>query len=290
MRLEDHPGYFGLTSRGVVAIHADWPMYPFEHGWQEALLAFGSLPRATRFFQISDIDKCFLFVAEPVPADQDPFDQRFSHVAAWHEDMIELFDKSYVDGIELVTEYEAALSHWEKHKDLYFEREPGNFVPINLPKLEPEDDFLSQWKTVPVIGSTGISVTEGGRAALGSLLSAEFGNLPEGFRERVEPILAINKTDTAVREGCVLLESTMRQKIGSVQFGQKLVDEFCGRMLEDGAIPALIKPFKAELKNAFRYIRNDFMHNLRPIELDESKALLMRIARLYSVVKAAISE
>lgn len=32
MRLEDHPGYFGMTSRGVIAIHADWPMYPFEHG------------------------------------------------------------------------------------------------------------------------------------------------------------------------------------------------------------------------------------------------------------------
>jgi hypothetical protein len=29
-----------------------------------------------------------------------------------------LVDKSYVDGIELVTEYEAALTYWEKHKDL----------------------------------------------------------------------------------------------------------------------------------------------------------------------------
>jgi hypothetical protein len=28
MRLKVHPGYFGVTSRGVIAIHADWPMAP----------------------------------------------------------------------------------------------------------------------------------------------------------------------------------------------------------------------------------------------------------------------
>jgi hypothetical protein len=287
MGLEDHPGYFGMTSRGVIAIHADWPMYPFEHGWVEGLLALGSLPSATRFFQIDNIDKCFLFVAGPVPAQQDPFDERFSHVAAWHEDMVDLIEKSYVDGIELVTEYDAALSYWEKHKDLYFERGPGEFVPLNLPKPEPDDDFLSEQKTVPVIASSGIGVTEAGRAALRSLLSAEFRNVVPDFLERVAPILAIRKTDTAVREGCVLLESTMREKIGSSQSGQKLVDEFCARMVDRGAIPALVKPFKAELKNAFRYIRNDYMHNVRPLELDESKALLMRIARLYAIVTGA---
>ena len=290
MRVEDHPGYFGVTSRGVIAIHSDWPMYPFEHGWEEALIALGSLPGATRFFQIDDIDKCFLFVAGPVPAQQDPLGERFSHVAAWHEDMVELVEKSYVDGIELITEYDAALSYWEKHKDLYFERSPGEYVPLNLPKPEPDDDFLSEQNTVPVIGSTGIGVTEAGRAALRDLLSSAFRNAAPEFLEHVEPILAINKTDTAVREGCVLLETTMRQEIGSLQFGQKLADEFCARMLAHGAIPALMKPFKAELKNAFRYIRNDYMHNLRPLELDESKAVLMRIARLYSVVKGAIRE
>ena len=290
MRLEDHPGYFGITSRGVIAIHADWPMYPFEHGWEEALLAFGSLPTATRFHRIDDIDKCFLFVAGSVPPKQDPFDQRFSHVAAWHEDMVELIEKSYVDGIELVTEYDAALSYWEKHKDLYFERAPGEYVPLNLPKPERDDDFLAEQKTVPVIVSTGIGVTERGRAALRSLLSAEFRNAAPDFVERVEPLLAISKTDTAVREGCVLLESTMREKIGSLQFGQKLVDEFCLRMLEQGAIPALVKPFRAELRNAFRYIRNDYMHNVRPLELDESKALLMRIARLHAIVTAALRQ
>ena len=90
MSLNEHPGYFGVTSQGVIAIHADWPMYPFEHGWKEALLAFGSLPRGTSFFQIDDIDQCLLFVAGVTPPKQDPYDSRFSHVAAWHEDLVQL--------------------------------------------------------------------------------------------------------------------------------------------------------------------------------------------------------
>jgi len=104
------------------------------------------------------------------------------------------------------------------------------------------------------------------------------------FSGSIDPILGINRTDAAVREGCVLLESSMRQGIGSAQFGQNLIEEFCARLLERGGIPALVKPFKAELKNAFRYIRNDYMHNVRSLELNESKALLTRIARLYAIV------
>jgi hypothetical protein len=277
MSLEDHPGYFGMTSRGVIAIHADWPMYPFEHGWEEALLAFCSLPSDTRFFQIDDIDKCFLFVAGTVSEKQDPYDERLFHVATWREDMFELIKRAYVDGMDLVSEYAAAIAYWEKFKDLYVDQESGKYVPINLPKPENNDDSWPEQKTVPIIAPTGLSVSEAGRAALKSFLNAEFLNLPPDFLERVEPILAINKTDTAVREGCALLESTMRQRIGGPQFGQKLVDEFCSRILARGAIPALVKPFRAELKNAFRHIRNDYMHNIRLLELEESRALLMRI-------------
>jgi hypothetical protein len=258
-------------------------MYPFEHGWSEALLGLGSLPQATRFFQIDDIDKCSLFVAGPVPAGQNPFDERFSHVAAWQEDMVELIEKSYFDGIELIPEHETGLKYWEKFKGLYVEGISGEAGPINLPKPEFDDDSMAEQKTVLEIASTGISVSESGRGALRSLLSAQFHNTPAHFLERVEPILSIGQADTAVREGCVLLESTMRQAIGSSQFGQKLVDEFCSHILTRGAIPALVKPLKAELKNAFRYIRNDYMHNLRQLELDESRALLMRVARLYSI-------
>jgi hypothetical protein len=99
MGIEDHPGYFGITSRGVIAVHADWPMYPFEHGWAEALLALGSLPSATRFFQIDNIDKCFLFVAEEVPAGRD-FEYSEAILTIALPALQEFYSKAY-DGLAL---------------------------------------------------------------------------------------------------------------------------------------------------------------------------------------------
>jgi hypothetical protein len=289
--LEKHPGYLGFTSKGVIAIHADWPMYPLEHGWGEALLAFGSLPKSTNFAQINDIDRCLLFVAGPVSPSQDPFDSRFSHVAAWYEDLADLAVKGFVEGVELISQYEADLGRWEQSKSYLVEQEPGEFVPLNLSKPEYDEELYSQKLNVPICSAPGLRVTDSGFAALRTLLAAEFPCLPLEFLGRVLPILDIGRTDAAVREGCVLLESSMRQELATGQFGKKLVEEYCRHLLESGAIPALIKPFQAELRNAFKYIRNDYMHNVRALEQDECEALLMRIGRLYSIVttgKAAI--
>jgi len=46
---EDHPGYLGFTSAGVVLLHADWPVYPVEHRWLVALASLGSFPDGTAF-------------------------------------------------------------------------------------------------------------------------------------------------------------------------------------------------------------------------------------------------
>jgi hypothetical protein len=54
----------GLTSRGVIAIHADWPMYPWEHGWLMALVNLCCFPTGTTFTEISDIDLVLLLNAE----------------------------------------------------------------------------------------------------------------------------------------------------------------------------------------------------------------------------------
>jgi hypothetical protein len=45
MPLEDHPGYLGLTSEGVIAIHADWPIYPIEHGLGATVTSLGAFLR-----------------------------------------------------------------------------------------------------------------------------------------------------------------------------------------------------------------------------------------------------
>ena len=56
--LSKHPGFLGFTSQGVILIHADWPMYPEEHGSDLALLWLTAFPRGTSFPRIDDIDRC----------------------------------------------------------------------------------------------------------------------------------------------------------------------------------------------------------------------------------------
>jgi hypothetical protein len=86
--LLDHPGFVGFTSRGVSAIHADWPIYPVDHGVANALRGLASYPLGTRFRLIDDIDRCALLVAEDflIP-NTEVSDSRNWHVAVWHEDL-----------------------------------------------------------------------------------------------------------------------------------------------------------------------------------------------------------
>lgn len=82
MNLRDHPGYFGITSQGVIAIHADWPIYPEEHGADLALVWLTGFPQRTTFKRIDDIDLCNLFLINVKRSNQaDPFDERNFHVA-----------------------------------------------------------------------------------------------------------------------------------------------------------------------------------------------------------------
>src|SRR5262245_54207233 len=112
MRLQDHPGFFGLTSQGIIAIHADWPMYPEEHGSDLALLWLTAFPHGTRFERIDDIDRCNLFLADLKYSNRsDLFDERNLHVAIWHEDLLELARKGFVEGVSPITE-----RRWEELK------------------------------------------------------------------------------------------------------------------------------------------------------------------------------
>ena len=105
MSLREHPGFFGITSQGVIAIHADWPIYPEEHGWELALLWLTAFPQGTSFKRIDDIDRCNLFMARLKGSNlADPFDERNLHVAIWHEDLLALRERGFIEGVSPVSE------------------------------------------------------------------------------------------------------------------------------------------------------------------------------------------
>ena len=111
--MRDFPGHLGWTSQGVFAIHADWPAYPAEHGPEVALAGFGMFPQGTTFAAIDDIDRCILFLAQG-QSDAEvlvPPDERNFHVAAWHEDLLDLADRYLLQGIHRITELTWRINH-----------------------------------------------------------------------------------------------------------------------------------------------------------------------------------
>src|ERR1700730_9980044 len=103
--LSKHPGFLGFTSQGVILIHADWPMYPEEHGSDLALLWLTAFPRGTSFPRIDDIDRCHIFLADVKCSDRkDLLDERNFHVALWHSDLLDLRKKGLVSGVSTASE------------------------------------------------------------------------------------------------------------------------------------------------------------------------------------------
>jgi hypothetical protein len=170
MSLQDFPGYFGITSQGVILIHANWPMYPEEHGPDLALLWFTSFPQGTIFRRIDDIDRCSLFLAGVRCSNQaDPFDGRNFHVAVWHKDLLDLQESGFVDGVSPVSE-----RRWEELNradlppgPLYIELEDGTLRDVQLPSLAQYDEEDESW---PEHSPGGLVVTSLGRSHVASLL------------------------------------------------------------------------------------------------------------------------
>lgn len=122
------PGFLGYG--GIIAIHADWPMYPKGIGWEVALKALGCFPSQTEFYQIDDIDQCKLLVNKNPDGLKDAFDYKNYHVATWHGDLIELHERKFIKGIGPQSEYEFKLAFFESlKKDLHAEEdENGDLI------------------------------------------------------------------------------------------------------------------------------------------------------------------
>src|SRR5262245_25697711 len=101
---DDYPGYLGFTSSGVIAIHADWPAYPREHGWMQALITFGNFPIGTEFRCDDNIDRCSLFEVSQFPDGTEVSKAAKFYVAVWQQDLIDLDDMNFLSGIEYYTD------------------------------------------------------------------------------------------------------------------------------------------------------------------------------------------
>lgn len=282
MGFEHFAGYLGFTSRGVIAIHANWPAYPAEHGWEVALVTLGNFPIGTRFRAIDDIDRCLLFVADGTVRGGDDFSPEAMHIAIWHEDLLELSERQLISGASFVTEqsYEREKSQ-ALPSDLYVRMPSGEYVPVRPPELDRFDDDDCSW---PSVVAAGIALTTEAGVTLDILLRRTF-KLPPSLQNRVLPMLEAELFDSAVREATVQLESRLREAGSFDAHGVKLVERYIAFLEASGRFrSSYLKVLRVELRTAFRFVRNEFAHSAVELERPRAYALLSRVCGLIVAV------
>lgn len=289
--LDKFPGLLGYG--GIIAIHANWPMYPSGIGWQIALKTLGSFPRETKFYEISDIDRCKLLINKNPEKLTDPFESTHYHVAVWHEDLIELKKKGLVSGVAEKSEYEFELLRFEKFRTIlggalkeddngniisYIKGSNGQFQEIKYLKPKPDeddDDFI--FRDCATI-SESLNLTANGVDEL-IKLSNEIRFTDELF-SLTDPLIKIRRFDTAVRDASLLLETRIKKFHNRPDlYGQRLVEFHLREIIKNNNDfnSAAIKCYRGELRTIFGFIRNDFAHNFRVLTEEQCKAILSRI-------------
>lgn len=310
MALEDHPGYLGFTSQGVIAIHANWPTYPLEHGWQSLLMSLGSFPADTDFRRIDDIDQCALFVAPKYGEYADSCDERSFHVALWHEDLLEASELGLVTGVEDLTEREFDRRRLNELRrdvrasltkdggeappgeilDYVGTKIDGKFIPLDWRPLfnyceddEEEDEWEENLYSRGWLGleaENKVRLTPQGWERLEALW-VEALDFPERAQPRMNALVEAQLYDAALRDIGVIIESTMRQACASNDFGAKLVDRFIDYAGETGKFRSSgLKMVRGEIRTAFKFVRNEFAHNLVDLPRPRAFALLSRMSHV----------
>jgi hypothetical protein len=283
-------------------------MYPAEHGPETALMTLGQYPEGTAFRVIDDIDQCLLlFVGDPRNL-TDPFDPKHLHVALWHEDVYALYRAGNVGSLLGRSASQAMRAREDNLLDLA-RRNSRPWMCASIEQIaaeleaeraaaraseDPENFFAMDWieqeqarvDAVLMMHVDGIRVTPTGFAALRALLLSRVADMHPAIRERVQALVAIHRWDTAVREACVLLETRIKTTTQSQLYGARLIEQFTAE-LAPRIIAAQLKVLRAELRTAFRFIRNDFMHNTRVLQEDQCIAILMRLSEVFNWLDAA---
>jgi hypothetical protein len=283
----DLPGYLGFTSKGIIAIHADWPAYPEEHGWQIPLMWFSIFPPRTKFVAVDDIDRCVLFLADLKNNRPDQFNEKNFHVAVWHEDLLELQAKGLVRGVRAGTHRKHEIAYRKKlfaRGKLYYESPAGNLVEYIPARIEEYDNHDQKW---PIFRDEGITLTDRGKLAALELLSCITRRELKPLGKRVIAALDAGLFDTAVREACVTLETDLKRRLRVGSYGDLLVEAYAKHLTDSVALrPTFVKTFRVELRAVFKFLRNDFMHNLRRLDEPQSTAILLRVLKVRNTIKA----
>lgn len=281
--LLSHSKFLEEVSKGGIPIHANWEIYPTEHGWEEALGSFGQFPQDSTFTLKSDVDRCFLFQLDFSKINGSFAKKCVFYVSVWHEDVIKLLDAGYITGASKITERERERRWQEYLKNFcpdgeyfYTQFPDGTQTRTKFPDLENYDDDDETWA---VISESGLVVMEAGFKALHELMGRDRENLQSDILSRVKPIVDIGLYDTAIREACLILENRLRELTSSDLYVENLVKHFISKLKESGKyFFADLMVLDGQLRSVFKFVRNDYMHNLKNISEEQCYAILGRLS------------
>jgi hypothetical protein len=280
---------------GIIAIHADWPSYPDNIGWQSALLSLGRFASERELYLEDKIDQCLLFTT------YDPFEKKrkktpYFYVAVWEEDLLTLADMNLVSYVYRESSYEGRLiayDRWLESQQKIFGRngviinDKGFYLPqydVHFEKpleMDIEEDELEYYKgyQTAYLPDKKISLTDAARKELQNL-AAKMIFHPD-IENIVRQLLDLERYDTAIREVSLLIEFTLKETHKVDKYGQKLIQLHREKVIELVGDWSYTRYYIMDIETVFHYIRNEFHHNLIKLSKGEAMALLHKMNSTY---------
>lgn len=171
----------------------------------------------------------------------------------------------------------------EELKNVYWKKSDDTIahVPVPSPDDFEDSEALRGW-----ISSEGIVLTDFGYSALEHSFSKSTEFIAPDILKRTRGLILMAQHDTAVREACIIVEDALRHATGSSQHGYRLIDTFFTKALaSDRVINSQLKTFRTEVKAVFKFVRNEYMHNLKSISQAQCYSILVRTSRVLSGVR-----
>jgi hypothetical protein len=198
------------------------------------------------------LTRCLLFRVGDRVKGRDDFDEGNLHVALWHEDVLRLHELGLVAGANGITPQAWAEHRTEELRDLFVRHQDGHLVPVPVPSV---DGWENQERTIAMIASDGLVVTEAGHRRLQALMVDRGHDIAAEVRTRVEPMLLAGRYDTAVRDACLLVEHRLKELTQTQLYGSRLVERFFADLLASGHyISAQMKTFRTEVRAIFKFM------------------------------------
>lgn len=302
---------------GMMNISDDCPIFPLGEGWEITLINLANYPFGYKLFELEDVAGIKIFINRPVKSILDnPYDEKYFHCAVFNDDLIELHQRGFIEGVTPGTEYDRDLKIYHDLIDKGFQVDnAGNLIMyFDNPKFrktlqkKPQiidyiedylgekyqeeyldeliEDYEKDNKPFPIIEDH-IVLTDSGINAVKSM-SQDF-SIPKSIDEMIGGIIRLKKYDSAIREMAVYLEYTLKRFHKSKKYGHKLIDLHIDECIKanNGKNNAGIKLYRQELRTINSYIRNYYIHNVVRLDEISFKTILYRQIKLYNLVNKA---